>query len=301
MGVHSQIIYVITSGEDGASNPTHANRVEELYQACPDCKVSYWAFEKNILSQFINKLERDEVRHNIIMMGGESGAFIDNNFSQRIHKLGIKVLYGLWDEKQKESHNQTEKYSAYDYILYGKGDTLSYMQNYPEYFKKFSSQKKESEEYQEESAPHKGNRWEAELESSVYHSSIDQATKASQGKYRSLNRFDSHVQFQINVEEDGLYNLTLRVRSGNSNSQTFYFDSNAYLIMVDGERVSILGDEKSIEEEKQYSQHAYWYWGSLKANDIMLTEGQHTVTVKSVNIWKEKKTWGAVDYLSITK
>lgn len=143
-----------------------------------------------------------------------------------------------------------------------------------------------------------GARIEAEMNYSV---AEDVSTKAiavtdrGMDSNKSVNIFDAGDTIRIHfyVPTTDVYSIQVRLRSGNINGSTQYFDIDGYGFMLDGVTpVPLIGDIESISDYD--TSGGGIYWGTMKGN-VSLDAGRHSLEIRM------NYGWGMVDYMELHK
>ena len=110
----------------------------------------------------------------------------------------------------------------------------------------------------------------------------------------AVTLFDNGDKLKVNfyVDEAGSYEISVRLRSGNSESGTAYWP-DSYLFTVDNEAIALIGDETTISAK--YATFGGSYWGEMRGTKNGLEIGSHFLTIEAGG------SWGAVDYIKIRK
>ncbi|MBT31329.1 MAG: hypothetical protein CMO01_16870 [Thalassobius sp.] len=99
------------------------------------------------------------------------------------------------------------------------------------------------------------------------------------------------VEYQLNVPDTGLYNIKIKVRSGNSASKTAFWN-NGYEFKLNDNIISLKGDTSTITEYPNFYGHASF--GVMEIEDVAFSAGLNTFSIKALI------PWGIVDYIEVS-
>ncbi|WP_169513384.1 cellulase family glycosylhydrolase [Flexithrix dorotheae] len=111
---------------------------------------------------------------------------------------------------------------------------------------------------------------------------------------KGVQFYDSGDKFKIsfNISSAGEYLIKVRLRSGNSASSTAYWPGG-YQFKIDNNLTSFNGDNSTISS--QDNSFGISYWGTMEANNINLTIGNHELEIGAI------ENWCVADYVEIIK
>ena len=125
---------------------------------------------------------------------------------------------------------------------------------------------------------------------SVVQSSTSTSNSLSLEKALKLYDKGDKVRYSFDIAETGIYQIKVRLRSGNIVNKTSYWP-NGYAFQLDGTSLSMTGDESSVSAQ-DYN-FGVSYWGTMESSNLTLTKGSHTLDIEALI------NWSLVDYIEI--
>ncbi len=98
------------------------------------------------------------------------------------------------------------------------------------------------------------------------------------------------IRIKFNVATKGIYELQVRLRSGNDNNNANYWP-NGYAFSLNGSEITMLGEYDNISRKDAI--FGGTYWGIMSSELIELDAGNHSLDITAL------KNWALVDYLYI--
>ncbi len=124
-------------------------------------------------------------------------------------------------------------------------------------------------------------------------------SNASEGKFVTLYDIGDSARFKLHVQDEGLYTIGIRIRSGSPLHRGIDYPplnntnmhNGAYSIKVNGEIEDFNGDDNSISTLKDWI-----YWGTLNStHQVYLNAGDNFIDIKA------NQRWLAVDSFTLEK
>ena len=109
---------------------------------------------------------------------------------------------------------------------------------------------------------------------------------------QGLNLYDKgdKVRYTFTLENDGLYQINVRVRSGNVSSSTAYWP-NGYNFYLDRADIELEGDKSTLSSRS--GSFGISYFGTMKSEQEELSAGTHTLDIEALS------SWGMIDYIEV--
>ncbi|MBT34196.1 MAG: hypothetical protein CMO01_31415, partial [Thalassobius sp.] len=118
----------------------------------------------------------------------------------------------------------------------------------------------------------------------------DNSSFLSDSKAIKLYDNGDKVRYTFSLPEEGIFQLHVRVRSGNVTNSTAYWP-DAYSFSLDDNGLAMTGDESTVSGQ-DYN-FGTSYWGTMKSTSMSLAAGNHTLDIEALS------TWGLIDYIEV--
>ncbi|WP_020526507.1 cadherin domain-containing protein [Flexithrix dorotheae] len=117
-------------------------------------------------------------------------------------------------------------------------------------------------------------------------------TDDNQGRAVALFDSGDKLKIKFSLEQDGKYEIKVRLRSGQDGKPTRYWP-DGYVFTIDETPITLIGDETSVSPF--YQSFGGAHWGTMEGIKNNLLKGDHYLTIETT------LDWAAVDYMEVIR
>ncbi|MBX2844191.1 MAG: T9SS type A sorting domain-containing protein [Flammeovirgaceae bacterium] len=117
-------------------------------------------------------------------------------------------------------------------------------------------------------------------------------TDDNQGRAVALFDNGDKLKIKFNLEQDGKYEIKVRLRSGQEGEPSRYWP-DGYEFTIDETPITLIGNEATVSP--LYQAFGKAHWGTMEGIKNSLLKGDHYLTIET------KLDWAAVDYLEVKR